>query len=147
MNVTTPESSIPQHIPMTPDTQQRKSRLAKEVFQAFTCKGITKMAKENQVDILQILMRNFGLQNEFSRPTKPTKAGRKFTPMNVRIKLWEFWHVMSDVLTNTSQPAKLKVGDKPKIQESLEFISSVSVMENKRHIQFFQSTWQTLNKT
>lgn len=144
MNVTTPESSIPQHIP---DTQQRKSRLAKEVFQAFTCKGITKMAKENQVDILQILMRNFGLQNEFSRPTKPTKAGRKFTPMNVRIKLWEFWHVMSDVLTNTSQPAKLKVGDKPKIQESLEFISSVSVMENKRHIQFFQSTWQTLNKT
>ena len=37
-------------------------------------------------------------------------------------------------LTNASQPAKLKVGDKPKIQEGLEFISSVSVMENKYHI-------------
>ena len=105
------------------------------------------MAKEDQVDILELLMRNLGLQNEFSRPTKPTKAGRKLTPMNVRIKVWEFWHVMSDVSTNTSRPAKLKVGDKPKIQEGLEFISSVSVMENKRHKQFYQSTWQILNKT
>ena len=50
-------------------------------------------------------------------------------------------------LTNASQPAKLKVGDKPKIQEGLEFISSVSVMENKYYIQFYQNTWQTLNKT
>ena len=41
-----------------------------------------------------------------------------------------------DVSTNISRPAKLKVGDKPKIQEGLEFTSSVGVMENKRHIQF-----------
>ena len=119
---------------MSSNTRKRKSRLAKEVFQAFTRKGFTKMAKEDQVDILELLMRNLGLQNEFSRPTKPTKAGRKLTPMNVRIKVWEFWHVMSDASTNTSWPAKLKVGDKPKIQQGLEFILSVSVMENKRHI-------------
>ena len=75
---------------MSPNTRQRKSRLAKEVFQAFTRKGITKMAKEDQVDILELLMRNLGLQNEFSRPTKPTKAGRKLTPMNVRIKCRSF---------------------------------------------------------
>ena len=121
--------------------------LAKEVFQAFNRKGITKMVKEDQVDILELLMRNSGLQNELSRPTKPTKTGRKLTPVNVRIKVWEFWHVMSDVSTSTSQPAKLKVGDKPKIQEGLEFISSVSVMENKHHIQLHQNTWQTSNKT
>ena len=131
---------------MTSNTWQRKSRLAKEVFQAFTRKGITKMAKENQVHLPEILMRNLGLQNKFSQPTKPIKAARKLMPMNVRIKLWEFWH-MSDVSTNTSRRVKLKVGDKPKIQESLEFISSVSVMENKHHTQFFQSKWQTLNKT
>ena len=147
MDVTTPESSIPQHTLMSPNTRRRKSRVAKEVFQAFIRKGTTKMAKEDQVDILELLMRNLGSQNEFSRPTKPTKAWRKLTPMNVRIKVWEFWHVMNDVSTNTSRPVKLKVGDKPKIQEGLEFISSVSVMENKRHIQFYQSTWQTLNKT
>ena len=38
---------------------------------------------------------------------------------------------MSDVSTNTSKPAKLKVNDIPKIQECLEFISCVTVMENK----------------
>ena len=37
--------------------------LAKEVFQAFNRKGITKMVKEDQVDILELLMRNSGLQN------------------------------------------------------------------------------------
>ena len=78
-----PESSIPQHTPLTPNTRQRKSRLAKEVFQAFTREDITKMAKEDQVDILELLMRKLGLQNEFSRSTKTTKAQRKLTPMNV----------------------------------------------------------------
>ena len=82
-----------------------------------------------------------GLQNEFSRPSKPYKTGRKLTPLIVRSKVWEFWHAMSDVSTNTSRPAKLKVSDKPKIQEGLEFISCVSVMENKRRIKFYQSTW------
>ena len=38
---------------------------------------------------------------------------------------------MSDVSTNTSKPAKLKVNDKPKIHECLEFVSCVTVMEKK----------------
>ena len=54
---------------------------------------------------------------------------------------------MSDVSTNTSKPAKLKVNDKPKIHECLEFVSCVTVMEKKHKTWFYQSTWQTLNKT
>ena len=61
MNVTIPESSIPQLTLMS-----LKKNHSKEVFQAFICKGITQMTKEDQVDILELLMRNLGLRNEFS---------------------------------------------------------------------------------
>ena len=66
---------------MTSNTWQRKSRLAKEVFQTCTREGITKMGKEGQIDILELLMKNLELQN--SRPTKQSKAERKLTPLNV----------------------------------------------------------------
>ena len=45
---------------------------------------------------------------------------------------------MSDISKNTSCPAKLKV---------LNFISTLTQMENKPGIKYFLSTWQTLPKT
>ena len=105
------------------------------------------MTTQDQVEILELLMKKMGLQGDFRRPSKPTKAGRKLTPFSTRVKVWEFWHANSEVSTNTSRPAKLKISDKPKIQENLEFISSVKAMENNRGTNFFQSTWQTLSKT
>ena len=63
MNATTPEISLEKRTPMTSNTRQRKSRLAKEVFQTCTREGITKMGKEGQIDILELLMKNLELQN------------------------------------------------------------------------------------
>ena len=45
------------------------------------------MGKEEQVDILELLMKNLGLQNEFSWSIKPSKAGRKLTPLDVSLKV------------------------------------------------------------
>ena len=132
---------------MTPNTRQRKTRLSLAIFDTMEEKGITAMSTQDQVEILELLMKKMGPQNEFLRPTQPTKAGRKLTGFETRLKVWEYWHAMSDISTNTSRPAKLKVSEKPKIQADLSFISTVTQMENRCGINFFQSTWQTLSKT
>ena len=86
MNTTTPEIGLEKRTLITPNAQQKKSRLPNEVFQTFTHEGMTKMGKEDRADIIELLMKNLGLQNEFSQPTKPSKSGRKLTPLNVRQK-------------------------------------------------------------
>ena len=132
--------------PLTPNTRQRKNRVSINVFKTIKNEGIINMSKQDQVEILESVMRKMGIQDEFCKPAKPSKAGRKLTQHSTCVKVWEFWHSVSEVSTNTSRPAKLKQADKPKIQENLEFIHTVTLLENKRHM-FYQSTWLTLSKT
>ena len=47
MNTTTLEIGLEKRTLITPNAQQKKSRLPNEVFQTFTHEGMTKMGKED----------------------------------------------------------------------------------------------------
>ena len=75
---------------------------------------------------------------------KPTKAGRKHLPIDLRKGVWDYWHDKATPSTLTSRPAKLKVSDKNKVQTGLEYIPSVIII-TQRNRQYYQSCWMTLH--
>ena len=91
-------------------------------------------------------MKNLGIYESFMFQRKPTKSGRKLTPIETRRAVWDFWHNNSTTSTITSRPAKLKLSDKPKIQNGLSFMDSVTLIE-QRHRTFCQSIWMITTLT
>ena len=45
---------------------------------------------------------------------------------DVRKKMWDFWHEQSQESTNTKNLVSIKISEKPKIQEGLTFVSTVT---------------------
>ena len=48
---------------------------------------------------------------------------------------------------NVSRPVRLKVSDKGKIQTSLDFVSTVSIVSNKKGISFYENAWRITEPT
>ena len=62
-------------------------------------------------------------------------------------KNWDFWHKHRTISTLTTRPAKLRISDRPKIQENFSFIDTVKVVTNERNIKLYESLWMLLEKT
>ena len=77
---------------------------------------------------------------------KPTKSGRKLTPLVTRQAIWDYWHKKSTPSTITSRPAKLKLTDKPCIQTSLDFVDTVRIIQ-QRNVSFYENIWSITNET
>ena len=60
---------------------------------------------------------------------------------DIRQNDWDFWEANSENSTLTTRLVKIRVTDKPKCQEGLEYPSSVTV-EKIRNRQFYQSIWK-----
>ena len=78
---------------------------------------------------------------------KPTKSGRKITSLETRQVVWKFWHEKSTHLTLMSRPARLKVSNKGRIRTSLDFVSMVNIVLNKRGIFFHENPWRITEAT
>ena len=102
-------------------------------MQTFEQLGITE--KPDQEDVIERLVQRLELTNVFDKK-KPTKSGRKMTSLETRQVVWNFWHDKSTHSTLMSRPARLKVSNKGKIQTSLDFVSTVYTVLNKRGISF-----------
>ena len=48
---------------------------------------------------------------------------------------------------NVSRPVRLKVSNKGKIQTSLDFVSTVSIVSNKKGISFYENAWRITEPT
>ena len=56
--------------------------------------------KEDIIGLLTLSMKQLGVLDDFHNNTrKPTKAGRKLTPMETRKSVWKFWHDESSYIT------------------------------------------------
>ena len=75
-----------------------------------------------------------------------SKAGRKRTPFQTCNGIWKFWHRNATTSTITSRPAKLRIGNRPKLQNGLPFIDTVE-FKKVRNVDHFQSQWLILNKS
>ena len=76
-----------------------------------------------------------------------SKAGRKQTAFETRLKAWERWHTETTISTITNRPAKLRTDQVPKIQKDLPFESSVRQFKNKRNVVQFVNMWRVTTKT
>ena len=77
---------------------------------------------------------------------KPTKSGRKQTPLVTRQATWDDWHKKSTTSMITSRPAKLKLTDKPLIHTSLDFVDTVKIIQ-QRNVSFYENIWSIRNQT
>ena len=129
---------------MTPNMRQRKSRCANDIVDAV--KDL-QLSENDTIDVICLSLKKLGIFDKIhSFCRKPTKVGRKLTPISTRSLVWNFWHKNSLQSTITSRPASLRVTDKSKIQGELEF-ADTTVIVMKRKCQFYQSHWFITNHT
>lgn len=133
----TPQSKETPKILLTPKTRKRKSRLADDL--AAFIEGLD-LSEDDTVDVVALSLKKLSLLDQFSFSRKPTRAGRRSTSIEERRNVWEFWHKNSVQSTITSRPAKLKVCDKSKIQTDLEFVDTVTVIQ-QRNRPFYLNHW------
>ena len=86
------------------------------------------------------------LQTTLKFVKKPSKSGRKLTPMETRQKIWNFYHQKSLTSTITSRPAKLRCTDIPKIQHGLGFVDTMTIII-QRNKKYYQSIHHVLNQS
>lgn len=138
--LSTPESNQAPHtnVLLTPNTRQRKHRLAKSITETVKEWSIS---TSEQLDVIDLALKQLNLKDHFQFIRKPTKSGRKLTPLHVRQVVWNFWHNESSASTITSRPAKIKVNDKPKIQSSLQFVDTVKIIKSQRNVNYYENIW------
>ena len=118
-------------LPVNPTLRKQRSRLATNITNILLEADIS---DDEKLSVLTLSMKQLDLQKKMkSMFSKPTKSGRKAIDITIRQSVWQFWHDHSSPSTITSRPAKLKLSDKAKIQTSLSFLDSTSIITNKRH--------------
>lgn len=135
---------------MTPNTRQRKSRLAEN--HSNFIEGLNLTNHEDVVDVILLSMKKLGLYEKlhFAVRTENSdtieKRGRKMTSFETRKKVWDFYHQNSTPSTITSRPAKLKVSERHKIQVGLDFVDTVTIIIQRKK-QFYENNWMMLHIT
>ena len=129
--------------PMTPNTRKRKSRLAEDISDL-----ICDLTTEEQMDVLTLATKQLGIYESYKFQRKPTKAGRKQLPIETRKTVWDFWHCNEFIIesTLTSRQAKLRVSNRSKIQDGLNFYSPASTIIQQSR-EFYEAPWSIFQNT
>ena len=127
---------------MTSSTCKRKSQLADGL--ATYIKDLN-LNENDEIEVIILSLKNIGLLDKLRFLKKPTKSGRKLTPLVTRQAILDYWHTESTP-TITSRPANLKLTDKPHIQTSLDFVDTVRITQ-PRNVSFYENIWSITNET
>ena len=127
--------------------RQRKARLSNKVVDDIY-KNIGKLPLEEQESVLEAALKKLHLYDHINKQKIKNKrvTGRQMTSLEIRKKVWTFWHNRATPSTITSQPSKLRVDDKPKIQTNLDFVDTCSVI-TQRNCFFYESNWFVVQET
>ena len=128
---------------MTPNTHKRKSWLVDGL--ATYIKDLN-LNENDEIEVITLSLKNIGLLDKLRFLKKPTKSGRKRTPLVTRQATWDDWHKKSTPSMITSRPAKLKLTDKPLIHTSLDFVDTVKIIQQK-NVSFYENIWSITNET
>ena len=128
---------------MAPNTRKQKSRISEDLSCYIS---ELDLSKEDQVDVISLSLKKLGLMDKINFTRKPTKSGRKLTPLHFRKAAWDFWHAKSTASTLTSRPAILRTTDKPRIQAGLDFVSTVNII-CQRNKSFYKNNWMIINES
>ena len=116
--------SANQSIVMTPNTRQRKSRLAEDHSNFVEAMNLLDL--RDVVDVVLLSMKNLGLHDQMLLATSKSnrlneRRGHKMTSYETRKLVWDFYHQNATPSTLTSRPAKLEVSERNNIQVGLDF--------------------------
>lgn len=122
---------------------KRRSRVAEEV----AAKILVDCEKEkvSQKDVMALVIKHLQLQDQIT--VKPNSHDAKMTSFETREKVWQFYHENAQESTITTSLARIRLTGKPRIQDGLEFKSSVRTWKNQRGRQYYQNIWMTVLKT
>ena len=119
---------------MTPNTRERKSRLAEDIADFINNMDLN---ETDQVDVINLALKKLSILDNFRCIRRPTLAGRKLLPFDTRETVWKFWHDNTFESTNSNQTLKLRANEKPRVQSGLDFASSVIIVQ-QRNRSFYQ---------
>ena len=119
---------------LTPNTRKRKSYLAKNISDTILSMNLS---EDDQVDVVSLALKQLNILDKIRFIRKPTAKGRKLLPAETRESVWKFWHDNTFESTNSNQHSKLRVTEKPRVQDGLEFSKSVIIVD-QRHRSFYQ---------
>ena len=128
---------------LTPSTRQRRHRIAKQIVDFVES---FQLEQNDKAEVFEIARKRMNLQTALKFVKKPSKSGRKLTPMETRQKIWDFYHRKSLPSTITSRPAKLRCTDIPKIQLGLGFVDTMTIII-QRNKKYYQSIHHVLNQS
>ena len=114
---------------------KRQQRLAGDITQQLR-NGCEKY-NLNETDVLRSVVKRLKLQEtiQFERDFKPRLSDE------VRQTVWAFWYSNSEHSTLTTRLTKLRVTDKPRCQQGLEYPTTVTVVVIRKR-KFYQSIWK-----
>ena len=143
LETTLNQSEIDQSEILAATCRKRRSRIALDITKKIT---EFDLPEDELIEVLALSLKKLNVLDKFSFTRKPSKSGRKLTPFIARKTVWDFWHENSQETTNTHQVAKMRINQKPQIQNGLDFISSVTMVK-MRNRDFFQALWKTVTNT
>ena len=88
---------------MSPNSRKCKSRIANEICDFI---NLFQLIDDDNAEVLSLALK---LLDRLTFIKKPTEAGRKMIPHEIRRKIQHFWHTNSMASTLTSKPAKLRL--------------------------------------
>ena len=128
-------------VPLTPTTRKTKSRIAQRISST-----VVNLPQLDQIEVFDLAIRQLKLMDYFKLRKIQVNGGRKLTPLRIRSDAWTFWHDQSTPSTLSTQKAKLRVSDKPKLHSGLSFVDTYSVIQ-QRNVNFYENLWYTTTLT
>ena len=104
------------------------------------------ISKGDEIDVLTLTLQQLNVLEQIKFVSKPNSKVRNLLPYTSRKAVWDFWHQNSFESTNTSQIAKLRVDNKSRIQDGLDFSPSVVIIK-QRNRNFYQSIYKIVQDT
>ena len=127
---------------MSPNTRKRNSRLAEDVINFIKDSLIS---KNDELDVVTLAMKRLGLFYQICLVSKPSKSGRKLTPLATRQLVWTFWNKNRIPSTISSRPAKMYTNKSPKIQTGLDFVDTIRIIKQRNRT--YESQCFVINET
>ena len=128
---------------MSPNSRQRKQYYSDKLVNSVKSFQLSEVDEKN---VVIHALKSLRLYVKIKSMQLQKNQGRKLTSLQTRILVWEYWHDCSQETSDTTHPAKLRKGNRSKIQSGLVFSASVNIIQ-QRGKEFYESMWRISRQT
>ena len=104
------------------------------------------LSEVDEKNVVVHALKSLRLYDEIKSMQLQKNPSRNLTSLQTRKLVWEYWHDCSQETSDTTRPAKLRKGNRSKIQSGLVFSASVNIIQ-QRGKEFYESMWRISHQT